>query len=222
MTELKQSIRWTAVLLYHRLKLAARRNHRYRLFSSTFCDGVIRKLACYFNKSIRDITAIVGKNGQNTKSIYKRAVIDSRYYEIEFYLCKKADNRIFDYTVNTPVVANQLQSPTTICAVDKHCQYVILATPPNNDTRMSFNNNTNIKSESLTKSIILDIPTADTTTNNDLGSTSKSFFITSADNHLCQSNVSFTPPGMDTSNTLNDTTSTSTTLLPQQQQQTLY
>ena len=101
MTLLKQSIAWTAVLLYHRLKLTARRNHRYRLSSSTFSEGVIHKLACYFNNSIKDITAIVGDNGQNTKSIYTRALIDSQYYEIEFYLCKKADSRIFNCTANT-------------------------------------------------------------------------------------------------------------------------
>ena len=213
MTKLKQSIRWTAVLLYHRLKLAARRNHRYRLFSSAFREGVIRKLACYSKKSIKDITAIVGKNGQNTKSIYKRAVIDSWYYEIEFYLCKKADSRIFDCRVNTPVVTNQLQSPITVCAFDNHCQNVILVTPPNNDTRMAFNNNT-IISEPHTKSKIPDIPLAGTTTYNDLGSSSKSLFISSAVNHQCQSIVSFTPPCIDTHIAFNNGTSTSKKLLP--------
>ena len=61
MTLLKQSIVWTAVLLYHRLKMAARRKHRYRLSLSTFCTGVIHKLAYYFNYSIKNITIIVGK-----------------------------------------------------------------------------------------------------------------------------------------------------------------
>ena len=214
MTKLKQSIRWTAVLLYHRLKLAARRNHRYRLFSSAFSEGVIRKLACYFNQSIKEITVIVGKNGQNTKSIYKRAVIDSRYYKIEFYLCKKADNRIFDYREKTPIVADRLRSPRSTCAVDKHCQYVIPTTPLNNDTRMALYNNTIIKSEPPTKSINANIILSGPTTCNDLGSSSKSLFISPAVNHQCQSIKSFTPPCIDTHIAFNNGTSTSKKLLP--------
>ena len=157
---------------------------------------------------------MLGITARTQKNIYRRALIDSRFYEIEFYLCKKADSRIFNYTVNTPVVANQLQSPITVCAFDNHCQNVILVTPPNNDTRMAFNNNTNITSEPHTKFKIPDIPLAVTTTYNNQRSSSQLPFINSAVNHQCQSIVSFTPPCIDTGNTFNDRTSTSTILLP--------
>ena len=88
MTPLKQSIVWTAVLLYHRLKLATRMNHRYRLDSTICCTGVIHKLAFYYKNSIESISTIVGR-------IYNRALTACRLNEIEYYLCEKADNRIF-------------------------------------------------------------------------------------------------------------------------------
>ena len=147
MTLLKQSIARTAVLLYHHLKLAARRKHQYRLSLSTFCTRVIHKLAYYFNYSIKNITVLVGDNGRNTKSIYKRALIDSWFYKIEFYLCKKADSRIFNCTANTTVATSQLQSPITVSVFDKYCYTVVSVTPPNIDTRMACNNNTNRTSE---------------------------------------------------------------------------
>jgi len=54
---------------------------------------------------------------------------DSRFYEIEFYICKKADNRIFNCTTNTPVFTSQLQSPTTNSVFDMHCHTVVSVTP---------------------------------------------------------------------------------------------
>ena len=121
MTSLKQFIAWTAVLLYHRLKLAARTNHRYRLDLTTFCTGVIHKLAFYFKNSIKSISITVGVNGRNTKRICNRALIDSRFYETEYYLCKKLDNRRFNYKATTPIITSQLQSPPIVSAVDNYC-----------------------------------------------------------------------------------------------------
>ena len=166
MTLLKQFMVWTAVLLYHRLKMAARRKHRYRLSSSTFCTGVIHKLAYYFNYSIKHITAIVGKNGLNTKQIYKKAMRDSWFYEIESYICKKADNRISNCTTNTPVVTSQLQSTTTASVFDKYCHTVVSVTPPTIDTSQAINDNTNHKLESDKNSQLPHISLTGTTIDN--------------------------------------------------------
>ena len=210
MTSLKQSITWAAVLLYHRLKLPARTNHRYRLDSSIFCTGVIHKLAFYFNNSTKYISAIVGVNGKNTKSIYKRALIDSRFYEIEFYLCKKADSRIFNCTTNTPVVTSQLQSPATFSAFDNRRHNVVLVIPPNIETRMAINNNTSITSESDKNSILPTIPVAGTTIDKNQWSSSQSPSIISAVNNHRRSIVSVTPSYIYTRIAMNDNTSTST------------
>ena len=121
MTLLKQSIAWTAVLLYHRLKLTAKTNHRYRLESTTFCTGVIHKLAFYYKNSIDSICTIVGDNGRNTKRIYNRALIACRLNDIEYYLCKKTDNRIL-MVVRLPQLSlgnyshHQLSLPSPIIA----------------------------------------------------------------------------------------------------------
>ena len=125
MTSFKQSIAWTAVLLYHRLKLAATLNNRRRLVTTTFCTEVLHKLASFFRTSVEYISTIVGINGRNTKRIYNRALIDSRFYEIEFYLCKKADNRIFNYNaIATTTITTQFQSPKSfyaLCHVASNC-----------------------------------------------------------------------------------------------------
>ena len=137
--------------------MAARTNYRYRLDSTTFCTGVIYKLAFYFNNSTKFISSIIGVNGRNTKSIYDRALIDSRFYEIEYSLCKKADNRIFNCKANTPVVTSQLQSPPIISTVDNYCHSIIVSvTPPNIDTKIVIENNTDRK-------ILPDIPFERTT-----------------------------------------------------------
>ena len=106
MTPLKQSIVWTAVLLYHRLKVPARSKNRYRLDLAIFCTGVIHKLAFYFKNTIESISKIVGFKGTNTKHIYNITLIRCRYFEIEHYISKKADNRIFNYDATTPIITN--------------------------------------------------------------------------------------------------------------------
>ena len=70
MTSFKQSIAWTAVLLYHRLKLAATSNNRRQLVKTTFCTGVLHKLASFFRTSVKSISTIVGINDCNIKRIY--------------------------------------------------------------------------------------------------------------------------------------------------------
>ena len=102
MTSSKQCIVWTAVLLYHRLKVAARMHNRYRLNSKIISAEVIHRLALYYKKSIKSIYKIVGVNGRNTKGIYNRLVGQCPTFEIENCICKKADQRIFNInTVNT-------------------------------------------------------------------------------------------------------------------------
>ena len=93
------------VLLYHRLKVAARINNRYRLNSKIISTEVIHRLALYCKKSTESIWKIVGVNGRNTKGIYNRLVGQCQTFEIENYIYKKVDQRIFDSTtVNTSTV----------------------------------------------------------------------------------------------------------------------
>ena len=143
MSIIKNSIKWTAVLLYHRLKIAARRKHRYRLSSSAFCTGVIQKLAHYFNYSLQHITTIVGKNGINTKQIYKRAIRDSYFYEIESFICNKADIRICNSTTSSPIFTRQFESPETSCVVDNYCHTLIPVTLPTTNTNKTTIDNPN-------------------------------------------------------------------------------
>ena len=83
-----QSIVWTAVLLYHRLKVEARMNNRYRLDLKMICTEVIHKLAFYYKNSVKSICRIVGINGRNTKRIYNRILIRCRSFEIENWIRK--------------------------------------------------------------------------------------------------------------------------------------
>lgn len=101
MTSFKQSIAWTAVLLYHRLKIAALTCNRHTLRSTIFCTEIIIKIATFFRTTLDYICKIVGVNGRNTKRIYNRALTDSRFYEIEFYLCTKVDKNILNSNVTT-------------------------------------------------------------------------------------------------------------------------
>ena len=124
MTSSKQSIVWTAVLLYHRLKVTARTNNRYRLDSKIICTGVIHKLAFYFKNSVESISRIVGVNGRNTKRIYNRLLLRCRYFEIEQCICKKADHQIFNNNTTADIITSQLQSPRVLSDVDYICKKV--------------------------------------------------------------------------------------------------
>ena len=145
MTSFKQSIAWTAVLLYHRLKLAATSNNRRRLVKTIFCTGVLHKLASFFRTSVESISTIVGINGRNTKRIYNRALIDSRFYEIEFYLCKKADNRIFNCNAIATTITTQFQSPKSfyaLCPVPSNwCTCIVATFQTGTDESYSTNDN---------------------------------------------------------------------------------
>ena len=77
-------------------------------------------------------------NGRNAKCIYNRALLDSRFYKIKYYLCKKADNRIFNSNVITPIIiATQLQSLQGLFSVspcvDSSHNSVVLNTQNNTD-----------------------------------------------------------------------------------------
>ena len=122
MASSKQSIVWTPVLLYHRLKVAARTNNRYRLDLKIICTGVIHKLAFYFKNSVESISRIVGVNGRNTKSIYNRILIWCRYFEIKHCINKKTDHRIFNNNTTTAIITNQLQSSQVLSDVNYICK----------------------------------------------------------------------------------------------------
>ena len=118
MTSFKQSIAWTAVLLYHRLKIAALTCNRHTLRSTIFHTEIIVKIATFFRTTLEYICKIVGVNGRNTKRIYNRALTDSRFYEIEFYLCTKADKNILNSNVSTSSTdTSQLPSNPKGCSI---------------------------------------------------------------------------------------------------------
>ena len=92
MTSSQQYIVWTAVLLYHRLKVAARIHNRYRLSSKIISTALIQRLALYYKKSTASILKIVGVNGRNTKRIYKRLVGHCKSFEILNCIYKRLTN----------------------------------------------------------------------------------------------------------------------------------
>ena len=134
MTPLKQSIVWTVVLLSHPLKVAARTKNRYRLDLAIFCTGVIHKLAFYSKNSMESISKIVGVKGTNTKRIYNRTLIRCWYIEIEYYISKKADNRIFNYNATTPIITSQVQSPQLFSVVNNDHNSIVHITQNNKET----------------------------------------------------------------------------------------
>ena len=134
MTSSKRSNVWTAVLLYHRLKVTARTNNRYRLDSKIICTGVIHKLAFYFKNSVESISRIVGVNGRNTKRIYNRLLLRCRYFEIEQCICKKADHRIFNNITTADIITSQLQSSRVLSDVNYICKKVDNSIFDNNTT----------------------------------------------------------------------------------------
>ena len=113
MTLFKKCISWIAVLLYHRLKLTKTMKNRHRLNPTLFCIGVIHKLACFFKTSVLSTCSIIGVNGRNTKHIYNKALIDSRFYDVEYDLCKRAESYIFKCIVTIPILTKILL-PSTI------------------------------------------------------------------------------------------------------------
>ena len=134
MTSSKQCIVWTAVLLYHRLKVTARTNNRYRLNSKIISTEVIHKLALYYKKSTELICKIVGVNGRNTKRIYNRLVGRYQTFEIEHCICKKADHQFFNNNTTADIITSQLQSPRVLSDVNYICKKV--------DSRIFENNTT--------------------------------------------------------------------------------
>ena len=132
MTSFKQSIAWTAVLLYHWLKLAALTSNRHTLRPTTFRTEIIYKIASFFRTTLEYIYKIVGVNGRNTNRIHNRALTDSRFYEIEFYLCKKVDKHIFNCNTTTTIITRQLQPPKSFSALsplaDNSCNSIVATT----------------------------------------------------------------------------------------------
>ena len=148
MTSSKQCIVWTAVLLYHRLKVAARMHNRYRLNSKIISTAIIHRLALYYKKSTASILKIVGVNGGNTKRIYNRLVGRCQSFEIQNCIYKKADRRIFDCnTVNTStaiISTQQSQSPGKLSNVEQVHDILVCIT--DKDTNKIICNNKNITS----------------------------------------------------------------------------
>mmetsp|Transcript_47432 Transcript_47432/g.51232 ORF Transcript_47432/g.51232 Transcript_47432/m.51232 type:complete len:180 (-) Transcript_47432:170-709(-) len=142
MISLKMSIAWTATLLYHCLKLAARTNHRYRLDSTIFCIGLIKSSPFVIKNSMESISTIFRDNGKNTKCIYNRALIACRLNVIEYYLCKKADNRIFHCKASSPIIIKQLQSPPIFSAINNYHNPIICINPTKMNASIATDNNT--------------------------------------------------------------------------------
>ena len=147
MTSSKQCIVWTAVLLYHRLKVAARTNNRYRLNSKIISTEVIHRLALYYKKSTESICNIVGVNGRNTKGIYNRLVGQCQTFEIENCICKKADQRIFNNNTTTAIIIQQSQSPGILSDVQQVHNILVCITYNNKNSIICNNNNTTSFSE---------------------------------------------------------------------------
>ena len=78
-------------------------------------------------------------NGRNTKRVYNRALIDSQFYEIEFYLCTKADSNILNSNVSTSSTdTSQLPSNPqglSVASSSKFdCSSISIIPSPQNDT----------------------------------------------------------------------------------------
>ena len=121
-------------------------NNRHILLLATFCKVVIHKLAPFFRTSVKYIYSIDGVNGRNAKCIYNRALLDSRFYKIKYYLCKKADSRIFNSNVTAPIITTQLQSPQGLFSVspcvDSSHNSIVLNTQNNTDAGTGLVDNT--------------------------------------------------------------------------------
>ena len=150
MASLKKSIVWTAVLLYHRLKVAARMNNRYRLNSKIISNEVIHRLALYFKQSSESICKIVGVNGRNTKDIYNRLVGRCQTFEIENCIYKKADQRILNNNTTSAIVSTeQSHLPGILSNIQQVHDILVCITNKDTNTISCNDNNPNSFSEQI-------------------------------------------------------------------------
>ena len=145
MTSSQQYIVWTAVLLYHHLKVAARIHNRYRLNSKIISTALIQRLALYYKKSTASIFKIVGVNGRNTKRIYNRLVGRCKSFEILNCIYKKADRRILDCnTGNTStaiISTQQSQSQGKLSLVERVHDIIVCITDKDTNKIICNDNN---------------------------------------------------------------------------------